>query len=245
MIRGQLYKDISETLDEHTRFDSTDFRILAEKKDERNNFHTILSINYIIDSKYSIYFKIPSSKTSDSDGYSSYYLISGKVCPGPLSYEETFSFKGESFIYTTIKNWLDAIWQEVSSSPVVRQVEDHQEQINNIFEKFETLKEEYFTNQEAEELKKRLDALEETLKSQIESHNELKKNIEQEVSKLHFDIDTLKQTITSFSKKGWLKSFTGKIFKWTANSDNRKMVKGGYSLLREFLPDDIKKTLPE
>ena len=68
---------------------------------------------------------------------------------------------------------------------------------------------------------------------------------EQEVAKLHNDIDTLKQTVQSLKKKGWLKSFTSKVYKWTKDSDNRKMLMDGYSVIREFLPEDIKSTLPD
>lgn len=83
------------------------------------------------------------------------------------------------------------------------------------------------------------------MKSQIDKINLEKAIYEDEINKLHIDIDTLKETLNSFNKKGWFKSFTSKIFKWTSNSENRKMLKDGYSIVKEFLPENIKNSLPQ
>lgn len=243
MIRDKIYKDITDTIDKHKRFDSSDFKI-EPIKDSRNSF-TTLTIKYSIEPKYKIVFKIPTSTTTDKDSYSPYYSFSGSVSPGPLAYEETFAFKGEDGVFERITIWLNCIWEELSSNPIVKQVESQQQQIDDIFDKFETIKDDYFTNEEASDLRKRLDELEESLKSQISKNSEDKKILEQEISNLHTDIDTLKQTILSFKKKGWLKSFTSKVFKWTKDSENRKMLKDGYTVIREFLPDEIKNALPD
>lgn len=242
MIREKIYKDINSTIDKHVRFDSTDFKIDPVK--EPKNPYTVLTIKYSIEPKYKIVFKIPTSMTNDNDSYSSYYAFSGNVCPGPLAYEETFTFKGEDGIFNKIYTWLNCIWEELSANPIVKQVENQQQQIDEIFEKIDFLKDEYFSEAEASDLRKKLDELEETLKSQIKQNTEDKKLFEEEVSKLHTDIDTLKQTIHSFKKKGWLKSFTSKVFKWTKDSENRKMLKDGYTVIREFLPEEIKNSLP-
>ena len=69
------------------------------------------------------------------------------------------------------------------------------------------------------------------------------RTLEDDIARLHTDIDTLKQTIQTFKKKGWLKSFTTKVFKWTRDSENRKMLKDGYAVIREFLPEEIKNVL--
>jgi polyhydroxyalkanoate synthesis regulator phasin len=242
MIRDKFFKNITTTIDNHTRFDSSDFKI-EPIKDSKNTFITLV-IKYNIEPKYKIIFKIPSSTTTDKDSYGSYYAFSGQVSPGPLAYEESFSFKGEDGVYEKITTWLNCIWEELSSNPIVKQVENQQKQIDDIFEKFENIKDEFFSDEEAKDLRRRLDELEENLKSQISKTNEDKKSLEREVQKLHTDIDTLKQTIQSFKKKSWLKSFTTKVFKWTKDSDNRKMLKDGYSVIREFLPEEIKNTLP-
>jgi len=244
MIRDKFYKDITSTIDKHNRFESSDFKIEPIRDPKKT--YTTLTIRYKIESKYRIVFIIPTSTTAPKENYESpYYAFSGVVCPGPLSYEENFSFKGETGVFERITTWLNCIWEELSSNPIVKKVENQQQQIDELFEKFENIKDDFFSDEEAKDLRTRLDELEETLKSQILKSNEDKKELELEVSKLHIDIDTLKQTVQSFKKKGWLKSFTNKVFKWTKDSDNRKMLKDGYTVIREFLPEEIKNALPD
>ncbi|MFH6947322.1 hypothetical protein ACHRV6_02420 [Flavobacterium sp. FlaQc-51] len=243
MIREKVYKDINNTLDKHSRFESSDFKIEPNK--DKSSSYTLLTITYSMEPKYKIIFQIPTSKTSDKEGYSVYYAISGNVCPGPLAYEENFSFKGDTGIFTQITTWLNCIWEELSSNPIVKKVEFQQQQIEEIFERFESIKDEYFSEDEAKELRKKLDKLEETLKEQIKQNQDNKKEFEKQFENLHNDIDTLKQTIHSFKKKGWLKSFTTKVFKWTKDSENRTLLKDGYKVIREFLPEDIKSNIPD
>ncbi len=244
MIRDKIYRDITKTIDEHHRFDSSDFKVDTTKG---QNSAVLLTIRFNIEPKYKIVFKVPNSTTTiDKENYGRpFYSFSGNVCPGPLAFEESFTFQGEPGIFENINTWLNCIWEELSANPVVKQVENQQQQIDEIFAKFETIKDGYFTVDEAVKLTIRLDELEETLKSQIHQTNEDKKAYEQEVGRLHMDIDTLKQTINSFNKKGWLKSFTSKVFKWTKDSENRKLLLDGYKVIREFLPDEVKLGLPE
>jgi hypothetical protein len=240
MIRGKFHKNIVATLDKHSRFDSSDFNI----EPTRTSGGILLIIIFAIDPKYKISIKIPNSETSEKDGYRSYYHFTGSVTPGPLAYEETFAFQGEDGIYEKITTWLDCIWDELAANPIVKEVENQRHQIDDLFEKFENLDDGYFTKEEASKLKMRLDNLEETLKGQIQEETENKKAYEEQISKLHMDIDTLKQTINSYNKKGWIKSFTSKVFKWTKSSENRKLLADGYEVIREFLPEDVKSSLP-
>lgn len=242
MIRGKYYKDIISTIEKHKRFESADFDIKSVKG---NRGTTTLTITYSVEPNYKIEFHIPGSKTTDKDSWSSYYNFSGVVCPGPLAYSESFSFKGIEGLYERITEWLNCIWEELVSNPVVKRIEEQQAEINKIVENFENLGDEYFTIDEAEDLKQRLNKLEEDLKEQIEKNTKNKKEAESQIQDLQNDIDTLKQTVESFKKKSWLKGFTGKMFKWTRNSKNRKMLKDGYNVIREFLPEDIKSSLPE
>ncbi|MFA6249477.1 MAG: hypothetical protein WC615_21240, partial [Mucilaginibacter sp.] len=236
MIREKFNKDIINRIDKHQRFDNAEFIISATK----NGSSTILVITYKFKPEYRILFNVPSTSTTDKDGYSPYYAFSGKVSPGPLAYEETFSFKGEGVLFDKIDIWLNSIWEEISSSPIVKQVENQQTKIDEILENFDSLDDKFFTLQEAEDLKTRLDELEETLKELIINHVHYKENKEEELSRLHLDIDTLKQTVNSFNKKGWVKSFVGKMFKWTSDEENKKLLQGGYSFVKQFLPENIK-----
>ncbi|MDR2893654.1 MAG: hypothetical protein LBV80_11355 [Deltaproteobacteria bacterium] len=242
MIREKIYREIIATLDKHQRFESINFKI-ESANDQYGN--TTLTITYIFEPKYMIIFVIPSSITKDKNGYEEYYTFSGNVCPGPLSYKEKFSFTGKAGMYERIFNWLDCIWEELSSNPIVKIIESQQQEINEIFEYLDKIEDNYFTKEEGLKLKQQLNEIEEKIKEQLKQNSNDKKIFEQEASKLHTDIDTLKQTICSFKKKGWAKNCISKILKWTKSPENKAMLEDGYTILREILPEEIKKALPE
>ena len=122
-------------------------------------------------------------------------------------------------------------------------IESKQTQIDEIVQRFDAMDDSYFTKEDALDLKIKLDKLENELNAEILKNTKTKKEQEVEIEKLHTDIDTLKETIHSLKKKGWLKSFTNKVVKWTMNSDNRKLLGDGIQVIRGFLPDDVKSTL--
>ncbi len=243
MIRGKYKKDIITTIDDHKRFESSDFEIKSTKDSKEEA--TTLIIRYLVKREYYILFKVPSSKTTDKDRYREYYKFTGTVCPGPLAYSESLTFSNIEGLYRRITEWLDCIWEELLSNPIIKRIEDQQNEINKIVENFDELGDEYFSIDEAEDLRNRLNKLEKDLKEQIQENAKDKKEAQSQISELQNDIDTLKKTVESFKKKSWLKGFTGKVFKWTRNSKNRKMIKDGYNVVREFLPEDIKSSLPE
>ena len=65
-----------------------------------------------------------------------------------------------------------------------------------------------------------------------------------EMEQLHTDIETLKSTIGAVSKPNWFRSLTSKTLKWLGKSENRQMLGDGYKVVREFLPENVKKALP-
>jgi len=238
MIRDTLLRQINDTLDKHERFESSDFKILNESVYDGTN----LRITYNPEPKYHIIILIP--KATANDGSSAHYEFTGNVCPGPLAYTEEFTFKYQADIFKQISKWLGCIWEELSMSPIVKQIDNQQQQLDEIFSKFEDIPNEYFTVDESLDLKNRLDELEKTLLNHIENSGKDKAKLEEEVSKLHLDIDTLKHTIDSFNKQGWFRSFASKIFKWTSKADNRQVIGDSYKFLKEFLPKDLKDSMP-
>jgi hypothetical protein len=72
-----------------------------------------------------------------------------------------------------------------------------------------------------------------------------KQELESQLKDLAKDIETLKMTVEGLRKPGWLKSFATKVFKWTKNSENRKLLKDGYDIARQLLPEEYKQVLPD
>lgn len=242
MIKQSLYKEIIDTLEKNGRFCSSDFQIETSLV----NSNTVLTIQFKAEPKYYISINMPSSLTQDrNDVYNSYYLFTGKLCPGPLAYTESFTFKESKGIFSRISEWTDDIWEELISNPVVRNIVDKQKEIDDFIESYNQVEDAYFTIDEVSDVKSRLDNLEKTLSSELRQTIEDKKELEKELSRLKNDIETLKQSVSSLKKKGWLKSFASKVFRWTKNSENRKALKDGYTIVREFLPEEYKNALPD
>lgn len=239
MIRDKFYKDILQTIEKHPKFDVSDFTIKVTKL---SIYRTQVVITLLAETKYKFEFEIPNSVEEDSGRM--VYKFSGKVSPGPLSVEETFSVNGINTILERISIWLGCIWEDLTASPVIRNIEEQQKAVEEIFKQFTEIKDEFFTREEASELKERLDDLERKLQEEIEQKKAEKAIIEEEKQKLRSDIETLKQTITTLKKKGWLRSFTSKVVKWGLDSENRKLLKEGYTIIRDCLPENAKQLLP-
>jgi len=240
MIRNSLYKTIVQTLDNSNRFESTDFTIQSEVTYNYTN----LKILYNYDDRYYIEFSLPKELSKDiNDTYN--YSISGKACPGPFALNESFNFRGSKNILVKISEWVINLWEELSSEPIIRNVNRKSDEINEILEKFTDVENVHFTQSEVSELKNKLDALEKKIIADYEDFIDDKKQLQKDIDDLHQDIETLKQTVNSLKKQGWLKSFTTKAVKWVSKDKNRKMLSDGYSVVREFLPEEIKGGLPD
>jgi hypothetical protein len=238
MIRDKVYKEVFETLGSNPHFESYDFSISSS----RISNTTSLSIVYKMENKFNITLRIPHSLTNKD--FQEYYLISGTARPGVLAYDESFEFRGYQQIHVKIREWLDNVWEELSSNPIVKEQLNQQKDIEEIFQRFDQIKDEYFSADEAQDLKSRLDELEKKLVEEAKKNIKDKEELQKQIEVLNDDIETLKTTVSSLKKTGWLKSFTGKVFKWTSKKENREFLKEGYSFIKAFLPENIKSDLP-
>ena len=95
--------------------------------------------------------------------YGSTFKISCSACPGELTYKEQIEFSDKDAIYDKVKSWLGCIWEEISSNSIVRalgqQQDEIRQQVDEMIKNVGDLEDTYFTNEEAEVLKERLDEL--------------------------------------------------------------------------------------
>lgn len=241
MIRKKFYKEIVEILNSHSRFEAHNFDIKTNKQ----NRNLSLVITYLHNSSFKFKMDLPSGKTTSKDEFSPSYKFSGTMSPGPFALEESFSFSGTNYLDEYINTWLNEIWEELKSNPVVAHIDSQRKEIDEIFERLDGSSEDFFTQDEAEELRARLDDLEKKFNEEFKKEIKDKEELKKEVSSLNKDIETLKVTLSSFNKKSWMKELVGKVFKWVKNPNNRKALKQGYSVVREILPEEYKGMLPE
>lgn len=137
------------------------------------------------------------------------------------------------------------IWEELTIDPVVREVDRQRQDLDKIFEKINSKDDKNFEVNEIADLKKRLDNLETKFKNDLKETIEDKDKLAEELNTLKRDFETLKTTLGTLKKAGWAKGFYSKILKWTSKKENRTLLKDGYTIVKELLPDNIGKSLPE
>ena len=102
--------------------------------------------------------------------------------------------------------------------------------------KFDEIEDRYFTKEEGDELRERLEQLE-----KIILEREHQEDREDEISKMKEEIEFLKATIDTLTKKKWLKSALVKMWSWGQNEENRKLIESGVEAVKAISQMDIPK----
>jgi predicted RNase H-like nuclease (RuvC/YqgF family) len=112
------------------------------------------------------------------------------------------------------------------SVPVVRQLEAISSTIEELRERVQVLPDELLSRSEINKFRESLDLIKaefsEQLKKEINDNEELK----QKVDALSKDIDFLKQTLESMTKRKWLEMFGTRLHKWTEKLSLRQITSG-------------------
>lgn len=140
-----------------------------------------------------------------------------------------------------IREWLKNTYNEMTNSPVERKVKEHDEILKSWQEKIQSMGEEgehFFTKEEGEDLRKKLNELEELLKNEIIGKEESEYEQKQDLDKLNSEINTLRQHLKVLNKKNWFLSFSVRLFAWIKRNPDMTRRVAGFS--RELLPEDVK-----
>lgn len=137
-----------------------------------------------------------------------------------------------------IREWLKNTYSEMTKAPIERKVKEHDEILKSWQEKIHSMGEEgdrFFTKEEGEELRNKLNELEELLENGIVEKDE---NLQQDLNKLHSEVDTLREHLKVLSKKNWFLSFSVRLFTWIKRNPDMTRRVAGFS--RELLPEDVR-----
>ncbi|MCM1245240.1 MAG: hypothetical protein NC293_06290 [Roseburia sp.] len=151
-----------------------------------------------------------------------------------------YAFAFDTDIKIQIHKWLYRVKRELTS-PVIRDIsetvvnfaDDFAERINN-------MNDEFFNIKEADELKKRLEKLEEIILKRDADRNDYE--LMEEIEKMKVEIKFLKDTIDKLSKKNWLKSALSKLGAWSKRPENQEVIRLGIEVVnavsKNRLPGD-------
>lgn len=244
MVRAKIIKLINSRL-EGKYFNFSDFEI--DKTD--TGYRTVLKITYEYDTQYFIEIRIPYEKSTFTRQETSLlgqgtktievfdYEIEGRMCPGKLSYKEDFKNRGSNGIAEALDVWLDNLWEDLTITPENRVFLAQREELEMLKERVEGIPDEYFTAEEGNDLRERLEKIESQLADKVTLEQPDKVEAQKQMEKLHSEIEILKQTIHSLKKRGWFKSFITKTMTWLSNPSNQKLLKAGKEILTNMLPE--------
>lgn len=157
-----------------------------------------------------------------------FFLLGSEI----MKLSEFFKFKEQS-----IHSWLSRIKNDMLNPLEKRFIDNNfqnfREEIEN---KFCEMEDGYFTKDEGDELRVRLEQLEKMIREK-DSQEEL----QVEISKMKEELEFLKATINTLTKKKWLKSALVKMWSWGQNEENRKLIESGVEAVKAISQMDIPK----
>lgn len=218
MIRDSIVADILSALD-YDIFRIEDFEVVkvAEKDFEE------ISIQYN-EWYYNIVFDLKN------------HSCLAEYSPGCLYVKEKDQFLISTFqekLKESILRWENSVKQELFNPLqqrfIFEQLEQFKEKLDN---KLNEVDDSYFSKEEGEELKQRLEELKENF---IKANKET----EEELNKLRAEIDFLKTTVDTLSKKKWLRNAATKIWAWGQKKENQELIKTSAKAIKAISQIDI------
>lgn len=229
-MRTSFLNEINAVLSNGPFFELTDFKIEQSKHKDGD---TLLNITYEPDSSFKVLSRIPLTRTKVD--YSEEFVISANVFPGEINTNEYLTFNGKSKLLAGLAEWRNRVYEELMAIPVLRRSEEQRQQIEKILEDLGDLDESYFTKDEANTLKDRLDDLEARFAESIKMHLDDKTAQEQQLGSLHAEISDLKAKTDTRTKRGWARSFAKRFVEWSEDPENRKLLGTGVEVVKGLI----------
>lgn len=242
-IRPTVLLKIKETIDGTSFFLFHEFQITNP-----SNYASKIKIQYLHRDAW-LESSIPSEKTKMATSSQYEYLdykFSGEHSPGEVNVTETFVVGDLGGFLKVITRWLNLLKEDLINEPTRRALESQQAQINNLVESVGDIEDIYFTNQEAEALRQRLDALEKRFEEQLRNDKTMKKaDLDERLEKMTKQIEALKQQVGVLSKKSWLKTFVGRFVTWSADPHNQKLLESGVKTVKQIVLGNTSESGPQ
>lgn len=237
MLRAALVRDVLAVLSRKSYFETNDF--LLSESTPKNSTKVQINLRYRHDDAYYFNADIPSQK-SKKDEFGTAYLIEGSVCPGEMAYAEKIGVYDKDGLLSAIHDWTVRLHDELSAIPANRQIEEQKRQLEEMLKNFEQLPDEFFSQDEAQQLRQKLDELEKKLVHNIEQTVKDKQELSMKVDAIKADISALKNNLDTHKKKTWVGSLSVRFLNWIKDPTNRQLLKSGVELANNLLTEGKK-----
>jgi hypothetical protein len=111
----------------------------------------------------------------------------------------------------------------------------HQKQIDELLSAVGDLTDDYFSKEEAELMRKRLDDLEVRVRDAAESGAKADEAMRARIDAMASTIEMLKVQVSVLSKKSWWRLLAGRAASWMSEPANRQLVRSGIDLAKELV----------
>ena len=160
--------------------------------------------------------------------------------PGNIWMEDSTTIKISEFEFSirrVIRTWLEKIKEEILNPLEKRFIDNSiQEFKTEIENKLNEMEDSYFTQEEGNKLKEKLEQIENMI-----LNKDLQEEMQSEILKMQSEIEFLKQTVDTLTKKKWLKNALIKMWVWGQKEENRKLIETGFETVKAISQMDIPK----
>ena len=172
---------------------------------------------------------------NDGDGK---WLI--RFSPGEILMEDSTVITMSEFerrIVGAIQYWLDLVKEDMLNPLemrfIVNSIQEFKSEIDN---KLNEMEDGYFTKEEGNILREKLEQIENMILNQTAQDEK-----ETEILKMKEEIDFLKQSIDTLTKKKWLKNALVKMWSWGQKEENRKLIESSVEAVKAISQMDFPK----
>jgi hypothetical protein len=228
VLRDKLIQDLREKLGSIKGFAPDDFVIINQAKADGTS---LLTVRYRFEPQFQCIATIPA--TTDSDGL---YDIKLSTRPGEMAVAENRRAYTWDGLIESIKQWELRVREEMKAAPLAREMEQNARELEQLLQSYATLDESYFSREEAADLAARLEELERRMAEHIHSSAANKQEEEAKLTNVHAEIQVLKETLATHSKRGWAGKALVRVHAWLKDPDNQNLLKSSAEVARILLP---------
>lgn len=237
MIRNALMKSVLNILESHPYLAVEDFIVQEYENKEQSS---CLSLKYRYDSSLHFNFLIPQIKRKlKNDDYSDpHYWFNCSMSPGRESATETINAQERTGVLSEIQEWMSRLYEDSVAAPVVRQFQAHASALEELKEKLEQLPNEPLSREDIREYREGLERIKAEFTDELKQAVGDKEDLKQKVDELTRDIEFLKQTLQSMTKRQWGEVLVVRLKKWK-NKLSLKQLATGAQVISKLLPQNI------
>ena len=171
--------------------------------------------------------------------YNNNNIVEITYSPGTVKDHESEELSLSFFernIVNIIHNWLDRIKRDlltpIQERIIIDKLDKFRDEIN---EKLKDIDDTFFSAEEGRQLKEKLDELEDNFVQASQENEEIKDELE----KLKSEINFLKETISTMSKKKWFGHAITKLISWGQKKENQMLIKSGFEAVKAITQIDV------